>query len=124
MKTKWDAKNLKVGDTVAIRSGSVYNSVQASKVIRISPTGQITLKNGLRFTKDGRLMGTSSLWGSCLEQFTDKVAVEIEKACLMRQVEILSGNYRTFSNKDLKRLILFLESPERKKNAEMEMGSD
>jgi len=55
-----DTLQLKAGQEVGVsRSGNWNNHYSIQMVKSVSKTGQVTLENGDRFTKDGRLMGGS-----------------------------------------------------------------
>jgi hypothetical protein len=55
-----DTLQLKSGDKIGTsRSGNWSNTYSIQVVKSVSKTGQVTLENGDRFTKDGKLMGGS-----------------------------------------------------------------
>lgn len=57
-----DTLQLKAGDKIGTsRSGSWSNHYSIQTVKSVSKTGQVTLENGDRYTKDGYLMGDSSI---------------------------------------------------------------
>lgn len=53
IETEW-LKNLKPGDKVVVVSSSLYDRYKINFVDRITTTGIIVLKNGIKFNKDGR----------------------------------------------------------------------
>lgn len=73
-----DTIQLKSGDKIGVaRSGGWSNHYSVQTIKSVSKTGQVTLENGDRFTKDGRMMGGSSFrstWLVSVEEVESRIA--------------------------------------------------
>jgi hypothetical protein len=62
-----DTHTLNPGDAVGVQHHGSYESRYSIKEVKsVSKTGQVTLTNGDRFTRDGKLMGGSQWHGTYL----------------------------------------------------------
>lgn len=101
----FDPRTLKVGDEVAVKGSRPGSVPDFTTVARISPTGQIALANGERFTSDGRKIGGShGFYSMSLCEPTNKLKQVRERSRLISELSRSLGGWEKLPTSTLLRL--------------------
>lgn len=105
----FDPSKLKVGDEVAVDGGGAFSVSSISAVERITPSGQILLAAGTRFTPQGREIGSSGRYSRWLREPTDEVREEVRRADLVASLRSPLYRWEDLPTETLERIKAALE---------------
>lgn len=108
-------RKLKTGDKVIIRSGWRGDRITVGEVEKVTSSGQIMIKGGARFTKQGNRIGESRVNGSYLRPYEEdkiKEALELEeRRKLIRKISANDSTWHLYTTALLRLVVYLIEKP-------------
>lgn len=102
--------DLKAGDEVAIEHGYSNISYRIVKIEKVTPSGQIVVQSGLRFSSDGVELGANKFRRDRLYPITDKIRASIQRDSDISYIQRV--HWKTVNNDQLTRIVAILKETE------------